>query len=39
LIGEDAQRVAGRLLRDAWSKRETESDFNRPSNYAAGGWR
>jgi len=30
LIGEDAQRVAGRLLREAWLKRVTESDFNRP---------
>ena len=39
LIGEDAQRVAGRLLREAWSKRETESDFNRPLNYSRRGWR
>jgi hypothetical protein len=38
LIGEDAQKVAGRLLREAWSKRATESDFNRPLVYSERGW-
>jgi hypothetical protein len=38
LIGEDAHRVAGRLLREAWSKRATESDFNRPLVYSKRGW-
>jgi hypothetical protein len=33
LIGEDAQRVAGRLLRSAFLKRTTESDFNRALEY------
>jgi hypothetical protein len=39
LIGEDAQRVAGRLLREAWLKRADESDFNRAIKYADRGWR
>jgi hypothetical protein len=28
LIGEDAHRVAGRLLHEAWLKRASESDYN-----------
>jgi hypothetical protein len=39
LIGEPAERVAGRLLREAWLKRVTESDFNRPISYHHKGWR
>jgi hypothetical protein len=38
LIGEDAQKVAGRLLREAWLKRASESDFNRPLVYTERGW-
>jgi hypothetical protein len=30
LIGEDADRVAARLTKEAWLKRVTDSDFNRP---------
>jgi hypothetical protein len=39
LIGEDAQKVAGRLLREAWLKRADTSDFNRVIEYADRGWR
>jgi hypothetical protein len=39
LIGEDAQKVAGRLLREVWQKRASESDFNRVIEYADRGWR
>jgi hypothetical protein len=38
LIGEDAHAVAGRLLREAWLKRASESDFNRPLNFRKTGW-
>jgi hypothetical protein len=38
LIGEDAQKVAGRLLREAWLKRASESDFNRVVSYPKTGW-
>ena len=39
LIGEPAERVAGRLLRAAWLKRVTENDFDRPISYHYKGWR
>jgi len=33
LNGENPERVAGRLTREAWMKRARESTFNRPLNY------
>jgi hypothetical protein len=38
LIGEEAHQAAARLLREAWSRRTTESDFNRPLVYPERGW-
>ena len=38
LIGEDAQAVAGRLLCEAWLKRASERDFNRPLMFPERGW-
>jgi hypothetical protein len=37
--GDDAQKIAGRLTRESFLRREPESAFNRPLNYAATGWR
>jgi hypothetical protein len=39
LIGEDAHRVAGRLLRETWAKRTGTSDFNRPLVYPERRWK
>jgi hypothetical protein len=35
--GDDANRIARSFTRDAWRKRNKESDFNRPIRY--GVWR
>jgi hypothetical protein len=39
LIGEDAHKVAARLIKEAWLQRATDSDFNRPISYHYKGWR
>jgi hypothetical protein len=36
--GDDARQIASRLARQAWEKRVGTSDFNRPLDYARGGY-
>jgi hypothetical protein len=31
--GDNPHTIAGRLTREAWARRATKSDFNRPLNY------